>query len=97
MKTNINNWLTATQSGHPVRKALVCNDGTTLSVQASSHHYCSPRVDLSDYYSEVEVWRVTAEVPDTWLEYGDTENNPFAYIPVELVEEFVDYHGGIKQ
>ena len=31
-----------------------------------------------------------------WLEYGDNVDNPFAYIPVVMVEEFIDSHGGIK-
>jgi len=48
-------------------------------------------------YEEVEVWQVTSKVPNSWLEYGDPEGNPFSYIPVNLVEEFIDSHGGIKK
>jgi len=80
-----------------VRKAVKCADGTTLSIQASDGHYCSPRVnsDETDEYTEVEVWRVSKEVPESWKEYGDSENSPYAYIPVNLVQEFVDSCGGI--
>lgn len=99
MKTNLNTWLKATQDLHKdylVRNHLVCNDGTTLSVQASESHYCFPRVNRSEFYSAVEVFCVISDVPEWWLEYGDNVDNPFAYIPVVMVEEFIDSHGGIK-
>ena len=114
MTTNLNAWLKTNvtireygQTSHyqVVRKSLVCNDGTTLSVQASDTHWCSPRNSYVDYYtgdieyfdySSVEVWNVSVSVPDSWSDYGD-DNNPYAYIPVNLVEEFIDSHGGIKE
>jgi len=71
--TNLNEWFASTIKESPVRKALICNDGTSLSVQASNFHYCFPRVDNSPFYATVEVWQVTSEVPDSWLEYGDPE------------------------
>jgi len=94
--TNLNEWFASTIKESPVRKALICNDGTSLSVQVSNFHYCSPRINNSPFYATVEVWQVTSEVPNSWLEYGDPEDNPFAYIPRTLVEEFIDSHGGIK-
>jgi hypothetical protein len=101
MKTNLNNWLKETPYLYDyskVRGELVCNDGTTLSVQASQSHFCSPRFKDSISYSEVEVYFVSSDVPKCWLEYGDNDGiyNPFAYIPVVMVEEFIDSHGGIK-
>lgn len=112
VKTNLNEWLkkTATfrNNRHKnVREHMVLNDGTTLSVQASSGHYCEPRKSYLDYweseeleyfdYSKVEVWCVSCDTPDSWKEYGDQEDNPYAYIPVSMVEEFIDEHGGIKE
>ena len=88
-----------------LRKHLVCNDGTTLSVQASDIHWCSPRSSYVDNYtgdieffdySSVEVWCVSAPTPNSWAEYGE-DNDPYAYIPVTLVEKFIDSHGGIKE
>lgn len=80
-----------------VRKPAVCADGTTLSIQASETHYCKPRVNSNktDFYYAIEVWCVSKEVPSSWNQYGDAEENPFAYIPIELVQEFVDSCGGI--
>ena len=99
MKTNLNAWLkdknNVDEKHSWIHKTLECNDGTTLSVQASQYHYCKPREDFADSYRKVEVWFVTATVPCAWKEYGGDEN-PYAYIPIELVEEFIDLHGGIK-
>jgi len=95
--TNLNEWFASTIHEAPVRKALICKDGTSLSVQASNFHCCYPRIDNAVKYEEVEVWQVTSKVPNSWLEYGDPEDNPFSCIPVKLVEEFIDSHGGIKK
>ena len=50
MTTNLNAWLKSSVNireygntrSQELRKQLVCNDGTTLSVQASDSHWCSP-------------------------------------------------------
>ena len=55
------------------RPRLYCNDGYSISVQASSFHYCRPREDDSDYTKTV---------------YG--------YVPIEIIEELINKHGGIK-
>jgi len=99
-KTNLQQWFLSTEyfSG-TVHPYIICNDGTTLSVQASQYHYCSPRVDkemCNARYYQVEVFCVSTEVPESWLEFGDNVDNPFAYIPTTMVEEFIDLHGGIK-
>lgn len=67
-----------------------CTDGTSMSVQASEHAYCSPRTNIGPY-TKVEVWRC-GEVP-AWAEYGDGEE-PYAYLPIELVVEEIDRRGG---
>ena len=100
MKTNLNEWFLRTDSkDQVVHPHIICNDGTTLSVQASQYHCCSPRVNKKDcngLYLKVEVFFVSDEVPDSWLEYGDNVDNPFEYIWISLVEEFIDSHGGIR-
>lgn len=69
-----------------------CADGTTMSVQASKFHYCTPRDDHGPY-TQVEVWNCGS--PEAWSEYG-TGEYPYAYIPIELVAEEIDRHGGMK-
>jgi hypothetical protein len=75
-----------------VAPRVVCQDGTTLSVQASETHYCTPRSNYGPY-SHVEVWAVTA--PVTEFEY-DTDGDPAGWVPIEQVVQFIDNHGGFK-
>ena len=75
-----------------------CADGTVLSVQASHTHYCTPRLDYGPY-SHVEVGYPTADPPETWRTYADGEypSTVYGYVPVELVREFIDSHGGEQE
>ena len=74
---------------------ITCADGTTLSVQASSMHYCRPRADLGPY-THVEVGFPSVDPPETWAVYADGKypSDVYGYIPVALVREFIDAHGG---
>lgn len=86
----------------PARR-VTCVDGVTLSVQASEMHYSTPRENHGPY-SKVEVGfpgRITT-MPTSWREYGECADDTdsvcdiYAYIPIELVAQFIDEHGGIK-
>jgi hypothetical protein len=82
-----------------LRPKVVCKDGTTLSVQASRTHYCQPRMGGFGPYREVEVWPEVAP-PQSWGKYYDGEyekgvTGVFGYVPVELVQDFIDGHSGI--
>ena len=77
---------------------ITCQDGTTLSVQASSLHYCEPEDDYGPY-SQVEVGLLSTPPPASWAPYaagGEAveEAKVFAYVPVKLVREFIQLHGG---
>lgn len=76
-----------------VAPQLACVDGSTMSVQASETHYCTPR-DNSGPYTHVEVW-CCGTVP-AWYEYGDGDDL-YAYVPTELVVEEIDRRGGLKE
>lgn len=88
-----------------IKPAITCKDGTTLSVQASKYHYCSPRGDCFaswDQYSLVEVGFITNDgepvtPPEEWREYSSDCEFPsdvYAYVPTELVEALIEEHGG---
>lgn len=77
----------------PQSAAVMCADGSTMSVQASKFHYCTPRNDFGPY-TYVEVWRCGS--PEQWAEYGDG-SVPYAYIPIELVAEEIDRRGGMLE
>ena len=67
---------------------ILCADGTTISVQASSGHYCSPRSDNPDRgYGAVEVW-----VTNKWG--VNLTEDPEGWIPAGRVMELIAEHGG---
>ena len=82
-------------------KRLHCKDGFSMSVQAHYGAYCAPRVDHTDtdYYFEVEVG-FPSEREELLMEYVEDYDNPtdtvYGYVPVEVVQEVIEKHGGIK-
>jgi len=76
---------------------IICKDGFNLSVQVSSGHYCSPRMDDAKKYSDVEVG-YPSEEEKLLLPYAQNKNRPtetlYAYVPVEVVDKIIEKHGG---
>ena len=83
----------------PVAARIVCVDGATLSVQASSLHYCSPREDVGPY-DAVEVGFPSIAPPRSWKSYAEggkcSTDTVYGYVPVVLVQRFIKRHGGIR-
>jgi len=81
-----------------INTKITCKDGTTLSVQASGGHYCSPRVDEAAY-THVEVGYPSALPTPEMLQFAECPDNPLAtvygYVPIEIVNSYIDSHGGI--
>ena len=79
------------------RPRIVCADGFDVSIQASQHHYCTPRVDDGPY-SKVEIGYPSEEVPE-WMEWAETPESPldtvYGWVPVEIIDEVLRNHGGI--
>ena len=80
------------------RPRLYCNDGYSISVQASEFHYCSPRLNgLQDYKSvELEYPSTEDELINEYAEDFDYTNTVYGYVPIEVVEKLIEKHGGIK-
>lgn len=85
----------------PIARTTACKDGTTLSIQASQFHYSTPRRDEGPYtamevgyISDPKDERITP--PDAWREYSDGEfpSDVYGYVPVELIDQFIEAHGG---
>lgn len=76
---------------------IYCYDGFYLSVQAGQFLYSTPRIDHAPF-TAVEVGFPSAPVP--MLEaYKDTpsrrdEDAVFCYVPIELVVDLINQHGG---
>ena len=82
----------------PLAKRIECEDGFSLSVQASHGAYCSPRTNIGPW-EEVEVG-FPSDVPTNIMRYCENSESPtqtvYGYVPIELVEELIAAHGGMK-
>ena len=79
-------------------KALICEDGFSVSIQASEGSYCSPRNDVGPY-TAVELGFPNEEDP-LIIPWAEDRANPkgtvYGYVPVDIVLEMITNHGGIK-
>lgn len=95
----INSYYNGTFEIQANRPRLYCNDGYSISVQASKFHYCSPRLNGLQDYKSVELGYPSAEdelineYAKNALNYTDTV---YGYVPIEVVEKLIEKHGGIK-
>lgn len=97
----INDWLrTAPLNDIGLRKQLTCKDGFHFSVQASSTHYCYPRVDNAQKYQSIEIDFPSEEDP-ILMKYAEDDNmatsTVYPYVPVTVVNRLIRKHGGILQ
>lgn len=80
-------------------RGMILADGTALSVQASRHHYCSPRYDNQDYYSQVEIGFPSCKIEEI-MEYAEDPDRPldtvYGYVPVDVLNKVIESRGGIK-
>ena len=77
-------------------KPAVCADGFTVSIQASTGGYCSPRNDEGPY-TAVEVG-YPSRVDSLLLPYAEDSENPtqtvYGWVPSAVVLECLESHGG---
>jgi hypothetical protein len=77
---------------------LTCQDGFSMSVQASPTHYSTPR-DIVDEYTAVEIGYPSQE-EELILEWAEDSDNPtgtvYGWVPVEVVEQVILNHGGLS-
>ena len=80
------------------RPRLYCNDGYSISVQASSFHYCRPQLDGVQNYESVELGFPSKEdeLINDYAEVDDYTKTVYGYVPIEVVERLIEKHGGIK-
>lgn len=84
-----------------INPTTICKDGTSLSIQASAFHYCSPR-DNEGPYTSMEVGYISdandqrVTPPESWRAHGDGDfpSDVYGWVPVALIEEFIASHGG---
>ena len=84
-----------------IKPRTICSDGTSLSIQASRTHYCTPREDEGPYLALEMKFILDANddqltPPESWADYTDGPafpNDVYGYVPVELIESFIADHG----
>jgi len=80
----------------PIAKRIICEDGFSLSVQATHGAYCLPRHNIGPWY-QVEVGFPSSE-PELIMGYAEQPEIPtdtvYGYVPIELVEKLIELHGG---
>ena len=79
-------------------KRVVCADGFSISIQASSFNYCSPREDDAVAYKSVELG--FPNKPDPFIlayaeEQGNWTGSVYGYVPAHVVRKMIAGHGGI--
>lgn len=80
---------------------IKCEDGFAMSVQVGKYLYCSPRNDVGPWY-KAEIG-FPSEREELIMEYidGDEHTDPtetvYGYVPVSLIVEVINKHGGSKQ
>ena len=83
----------------PMSRRIVCKDGFSLSVQANRRAYCVPR-DSDGPWEKVEVG-FPSDTPELILEYAEEEDDPtgtvYGYVPIGLVEQLIELHGGMEE
>lgn len=81
-------------------KRLELNDGESISVQASGFHYCSPRNNDGPYYA-VECGYPSVRPQEAMMEFAENHEDPtetvYGYVPIQVVQDFIDLHGGEKE
>ena len=77
---------------------VVCADGFTVSIQASSSHYCYPRRDDADEYVNVELG-FPSEPDDLIQPYAEDAHWPcdtvYGFVPHFVVRQLLAKHGGV--
>ena len=90
---------------------VVCNDGFRLSVQASSFHFCEPRIDNAEKYvsfecgmpSEAEplLMPYIQQVGAIWQGWGEWQQDPresvYEFVPKAILKKIFKKRGGIRE
>ena len=80
-------------------KLVKCLDGFSVSVQASSFNYCSPRTDTGPYTS-VELGYPSA-ADDLIMKYAEDDSKPtetvYGWVPCSIVSLLIAKHGGMVE
>lgn len=86
------------QHGMIFRPRIICNDGFSMSVQASSGHYCTPRKTQEEYKS-MEIGFPNEEellINDYAEKKFNWTDTVYPCVPNNVIQKVIDKHGGIN-
>lgn len=82
---------------YPYHPRIFCKDGFNFSAQANRIAYCEPRDDKGPWQS-VEIL-FPSEKDHLILAWADDPESPtrtvYNYVPLDIVDDLVEKHGGI--
>ena len=82
-----------------VRLRAIMADGYNVSIQAAYGDYCEPRLTKTSGYTQVELGYPSDEdeLINSYAEDPDDYTaTVYGYVPVEVVNELIKKHGGIR-
>ena len=86
------------EHGMIFRPRIICNDGFSMSVQASSGHYCTPR-KTQEIYTSCEIG-FPSEEESLINDYAETKFNwtdtIYPCVPIDTIQKIIEKHGGIN-
>lgn len=83
-----------------VRPHVICADGFRVSIQAGYGLYSMPRNNLENGEYEAVELGFPSEPDELIKEYAECEDytmTVYGYVPIEVVEQLIEKHGGIKE
>ena len=81
-----------------IRPRMRRADGFSISIQAGFYQYCRPRNNEAGTYESVELGYPNMEDPiiaDYAENPDDLTETVYKYVPIEVVNELIEKHGGI--
>ena len=82
-------------------ETVVCEDGFSVSIQASRYNYCEPKLDSCvEGYTSVELGFPNRPCPFI-MDYAETPEDltgsVYGYVPANVVRKMIEAHGGIVE
>ena len=91
----INKHIAVTKDHGNIATPIKCTDGFTMSVQASEHHYSTPRTDTTTAYVEYEVG-YPSQREELLMPFHECEDSTeFCWVPAEVLIQVILKHGGM--
>jgi hypothetical protein len=82
------------------RPRIECENGLSMSVQASEFAYCQPRENEGPY-THVEVGfpnrEVAALMPYIEMSDGDPTESVYPWVPIEVIVKIIEEAGGARE